>query len=389
MSPGYTDSSEDQGFPLKNVATGHPRLPGRDEGGFSAKFNASGYSLEYSSYLTGSSRDYLFSMSVDSAGSAYVTGRTLSTDFPAASPYQATKSTGADAVVTKIAYSVPQTLEVTSPNGGETWQRSTSHDITWTHSNITGDLNIDLYKAGLLDSDIATVPVADGSYTWNISPALAAGSDYKVWISNNGISDFSDANFFCHHQHRSHYFGPDRSDRYGSFTGCGEYRIKRQILPILSGSEDQDSVPIETSTATLALSDAPDKFPAGAQTAEIINDGILQVGIDFAQNTAAIGDVVVFSFPATMTIGAKANIPITSSPSAFTLTEKADAYKRNFTLFAGASAGMDGGIGFEADWAVAGVSFNLAQISVSGESGFSLNFEVDESDQVTRLWRRF
>ena len=384
---GYTDSSEDQGFPLKNELQ-DTLVSWPDEGGFIAKFNASGYSLEYSSYLTGSSRDYLFSMSVDSAGSAYVTGRTLSTDFPAASPYQATKSTGADAVVTKIAYSVPQTLEVTSPNGGETWQRSTSHDITWTHSNITGDLNIDLYKAGVFDSDIATVPVADGSYTWNISPALAAGSDYKVWISNNGISDFSDANF-------SVTINTD------PITSVQIAQIDTALSPVAESIEssaksyryysikDQDSVPIETSTATLALSDAPDKFPAGAQTAEIINDGILQVGIDFAQNTAAIGDVVVFSFPATMTIGAKANIPITSSPSAFTLTEKADAYKRNFTLFAGASAGMDGGIGFEADWAVAGVSFNLAKISVSGESGFSLNFEVDESDQVTKLWRRF
>jgi hypothetical protein len=384
---GFTDSAEDQEFPLKN-ALQDTLASWPDEGGYLAKFNASGYSLEYSSYLAGSSQDWLTAIAVDSAGSAYVTGRTLSADFPTASPFQAAKSTGADAVVAKIAYSVPQTLAVTSPNGGEAWQRATTHSISWTYSNVTGDLNIDLYKGGVFDSDIATVPVSDGSYSWNIPPALAAGSDYKVWVSNNGDSDFSDANF-------SVTINTD------PITSVQIARIDTSLSPAVESIEssarsyryysikDQDGVAIEVSTAVLPLSDAPDKFPAGAFSAEIISNGVLQVGIDFAQNTAAIGDVVVFSFPATMTIGAKANIPITSSPTVFTLTEKADTYKRNFTLFAGASAGMDGGIGFHADWAVAGVSFNLAKISVSGESGFSLNFEVDESDQVTRLWRRF
>jgi hypothetical protein len=30
-----------------------------------------------------------------------------------------------------------QTITVTSPNGGESWQKGTSHNITWTSSGIT------------------------------------------------------------------------------------------------------------------------------------------------------------------------------------------------------------------------------------------------------------
>ena len=49
---------------------------------FVAKFNNSGSALAYATFLGGSNRDYAEGIAVDSAGNAYVTGRTMSADFP-------------------------------------------------------------------------------------------------------------------------------------------------------------------------------------------------------------------------------------------------------------------------------------------------------------------
>ena len=68
-----------------------------------AKLNASGSSLVYSTYLGGSGVDVGHFITVDAAGSAYVTGLTNSADFPTARPLQATFRGGRyDAIVTKL-----------------------------------------------------------------------------------------------------------------------------------------------------------------------------------------------------------------------------------------------------------------------------------------------
>ncbi len=58
--------------------------------------------LVYSTYLGGSSIDEGFGIAVDSAGSAYVTGRTESTNFPTVNPLQPATGGGPDAFITKI-----------------------------------------------------------------------------------------------------------------------------------------------------------------------------------------------------------------------------------------------------------------------------------------------
>lgn len=68
---------------------------------FVTKVNAAGSALVYSTYLGGSSSDYGDGIAVDAGGSAYVTGEGSSTDFPLESPFQAANP-GGGAFVTKL-----------------------------------------------------------------------------------------------------------------------------------------------------------------------------------------------------------------------------------------------------------------------------------------------
>ena len=69
------------------------------------KLNASGASLEHATFLGGSGDDYGFGIAVDGSGKAYITGRTSSSHFPAASGpgYDTSHNGGFDAFVVKLA----------------------------------------------------------------------------------------------------------------------------------------------------------------------------------------------------------------------------------------------------------------------------------------------
>lgn len=93
---GYTFSTS---FPTRNA------FQSREAGsydGFVTAVDAQGRSLVYSTYLGGVGGDFVEGIDVDSAGSAYVTGRTLSSDFPLANPFQSLLKGGEDAFVTKL-----------------------------------------------------------------------------------------------------------------------------------------------------------------------------------------------------------------------------------------------------------------------------------------------
>ena len=81
---------------------------GRTSDAFVAKLTPAGDALVYSTYLGGNGSDVAKGIVVDSAGSAYITGQTTSTDFPTQSPFQGTYQGGrfynfGDAFVTKLA----------------------------------------------------------------------------------------------------------------------------------------------------------------------------------------------------------------------------------------------------------------------------------------------
>ncbi len=93
---GFTASTD---FPTSNPL--QPTNDGGVDA-FVAAFDPTGQTLLYSTYLGGSGDDYGQGIAVDSVGDAYVTGYTGSTNFPTSNPLQPTNHGGADAFVAAL-----------------------------------------------------------------------------------------------------------------------------------------------------------------------------------------------------------------------------------------------------------------------------------------------
>lgn len=93
------------------------------------------------------------------------------------------------------------TIEVLSPNGGETFYRHNNLTVTWV-SNQTENVNISLLQNGTVLGRIASNVANSGNYTWEIQQ-LENGvlpdyeSDYQVRVEtvSGTVHDTSDANF--------------------------------------------------------------------------------------------------------------------------------------------------------------------------------------------------
>jgi HYR domain/Beta-propeller repeat/Thrombospondin type 3 repeat len=74
-----------------------------DADAFISKFNPTGSSLLYSTYLGGSSTDLSWDIVLDANRSVYISGQTSSTNFPLANPFQGAYGGGGfDAIITKL-----------------------------------------------------------------------------------------------------------------------------------------------------------------------------------------------------------------------------------------------------------------------------------------------
>ncbi|MFQ6607932.1 MAG: Ser-Thr-rich GPI-anchored membrane family protein [Fidelibacterota bacterium] len=92
-------------------------------------------------------------------------------------------------------------ITVTSPNGGEIWVTDATETITWSSSDVSGDVDIELYKDANLVEIIKSSTKNDGVYRWNIPDNLDNSTDYMIkilWESNTDIFDYSDETFTIH-----------------------------------------------------------------------------------------------------------------------------------------------------------------------------------------------
>ena len=92
-----------------------------------------------------------------------------------------------------------ESTTVTAPNGGESWDAGTQHEITWTTTGSVTGVYIRLEKGGAQDTWLAYNTANDGSFTWNIPYGKTPGSDYRIGVYYfNGVTwlgDTSDADF--------------------------------------------------------------------------------------------------------------------------------------------------------------------------------------------------
>lgn len=229
-----------------------------DDDAFVAKVNSAGSGLDYCGYIGGTGEDEGHGIAVDSAGNAYVTGYTESsqTTFPVLWGPDLTYNGLSDAFVTCVnptgaslrysgyiggttgdygydisvsssgnAYIIGETYSnqssfpvavgpdmthnggldvfvaevshffLTSPFGGETWTAGTTQNITWESSGLSGNVTLDLYREGDMLETIATVAVDDKSYPWSIPLGTVNDDEYRVRVTYNGKFVESAADF--------------------------------------------------------------------------------------------------------------------------------------------------------------------------------------------------
>jgi hypothetical protein len=92
---------------------------------------------------------------------------------------------------------VPPTIRVKVPNGGEQWQRGIEYFIQW-YDNLAEDVVIELYKGDSWLQTIDTVPSSTGAYKWETSLTLEPGDNYSIRVRSTIdeiMADMSDADF--------------------------------------------------------------------------------------------------------------------------------------------------------------------------------------------------
>ena len=91
---------------------------------------------------------------------------------------------------------VPPIIEVTSPNGGESWMLGIQYFIRWS-DNIAEDVVLELYKDDTLVRTIGTFP-SDRAYQWEVDLTLEPACDYSIKVKSStdeSLFDVSDSIF--------------------------------------------------------------------------------------------------------------------------------------------------------------------------------------------------
>jgi len=85
--------------------------------------------------------------------------------------------------VTNCFATVPPSIQMTSPNGGEVWLRGAAHLIQW-NGNLPENVTVALFKGGALVQTINPSTPDTGAIKWTTGFNLVPGSDYSVQVSS-------------------------------------------------------------------------------------------------------------------------------------------------------------------------------------------------------------
>jgi YD repeat-containing protein len=150
---------------------------------FISKFTALGDALSYSTYLGGIANDQAYGIAVDSQGCAYLTGFTSSSAFPTANAFQGTKGGGYDVFVTKLT-ATGDALSYSTYLGGSSDDEG---------NGVAVDNSGCVYVTGYTKStNFSTANAYDSSYNTNtdafVTKFTAAGNalSYSTYLGGNG-----------------------------------------------------------------------------------------------------------------------------------------------------------------------------------------------------------
>jgi hypothetical protein len=169
---GYTSSSD---FPT--TAGAFQTSLSNSSSAFVTKLNSTGTALIYSTYLGGDTQERGYAIAIDSAGSAYVTGLTRSSNFPVSSgAYQTSNPGDTSAFVTKLnAGGTGLTYSTYIGGPGSSWA-----------SAIALDSSGAAYLAGYTQSP--QYPTTPGAFQRNFGSGLGHGFVTKVTPDGTGLA---------------------------------------------------------------------------------------------------------------------------------------------------------------------------------------------------------
>jgi len=108
-----------------------------------------------------------------------------------------------DTAIITVTGSAAISINVVSPNGGDSWPAGSTQSIHWTYTGNPGSyVKIELLKGGVVDQTIkSSTPKGrggSGSRSWTIPADQAPGTDYRIRVtstSNSAYTDTSDSDF--------------------------------------------------------------------------------------------------------------------------------------------------------------------------------------------------
>ncbi|MBB3128651.1 putative repeat protein (TIGR01451 family) [Paenibacillus rhizosphaerae] len=245
---------------------------------FVTKLNADGTALDYSTYLVGSSLDEGFGIAVDGSGNAFVTGRTLSANFPTTpGAFQIASAGSADAFAFKLNAGGTALMYSTYLGG--------SGSDTGKAIAIDGSGNA--YIVGLTFS--ADFPVTPGAF----QPSFGGVSDVFVTkLSSDGTSLV----------YSTYLGGSGSEDGTGievlagsayvtGNTGSSDFPVTPDsIQPTLSGGSDVYLTQFDVTGSSLVFS----TYFGGSS-----NDGATSIAVDGSGSAYLTGQTVSLNYPIT------------------------------------------------------------------------------------------